>query len=199
LFLLLAALTNLIKYNNNNTTEDAAGILADITGDVAKLRTAIETALNAVPTYLSGAANPSVASYLTDGDAIFNTVAVGGEGITVVQSYREYAQTCAEIANGLVAEANARLSNIVTYIQQSAGYGAVANTFAREAEVRLAVVQAYVQQASGYGESATGDMLLADRFRTEALDRRNEVLSIWSDRKQYIGNFTMGSAQQMPS
>ncbi|GAH00980.1 unnamed protein product, partial [marine sediment metagenome] len=39
---------------------------------------------------------------------------------------------------------------------------------------------------------------LADRFRAEADERRNEVYSIWRDRKQYIGDFTAGSMRQMP-
>ena len=50
--------------------------------------------------------------------------------------------------------------------------------------------------ATGYGEAATGDMLLADRFRTEATNRRDEVYSIWRDRKQYIGDFAGGSTRQ---
>ena len=190
------ALANLKKYLDNNTNADAVGILANITSQAADLRTAIETALDAAVTYLTGATAPSVKKYLEDGDALFNTINRGGEGATVANAHRDYALASAEIVNGLVAEANVRLSNIVSYINQSAGYNTISNTFAREAEARIAEITTYLQMATGYGEAATGDMLLADRFRTEATNRRDEVYSIWRDRKQYIGDFAGGSTRQ---
>ena len=57
----------------------------------------------------------------------------------------------------------------------------------------------YLQQASQYVATGNSDMALADRFRAEADERRNEVYSIWRDRRQYIGDFTAGSMRQMPS
>lgn len=238
------ALTNIKKYLDNNSNADAAGILQDITDDIANLRTAIATALNAANAYLDSVATdisnadgvrasyltttnyvdggtaPDIKKYLDDGDALLNTLAQGGEQQEVPRAYLAYAQAVKDAlvaaheqdrsfyledarartnaGLGFVQEASQRVQNILTYIQQAEGYSTVAATFAREAEARLNEIAAYLQQASGYGESASGEMVLADRYRTEAVERRNEVYSIWTDRKQYIGDFTMGSVRQMP-
>lgn len=240
------ALTNLIKYLNANTEADAAGILKDITDDVASLRTAITTAADALNTYLDAVATdltnadavrakymgatanyvdggvaPDIKKYLDDGDAILNTVAVGGEGQEVPRAYREYAQTVKEslvlaheqdrrfyqqnatartnAAMVYANEAAQRLSNIRTYLEQSAGYVAISNTFATEAGHRAGEIMSYLQQARQYVEAANTDISLANRFKLDADERRNEVYSIWRDRRQYIGDFTAGAMRQMPS
>lgn len=239
------ALTNIKKYLDNNSDADAAGILQDITDDATKLRTAIATALDAANAYLDsvaaditaadnaranymgatanyvdGGTEPDIKAYLTSGDAILNTVAVGGEGVDVPRAYREYAEaTRAGLVNAheqdrqfylddatrrsnaalaYVQEAAQRVSNLRSYIEQSAGYTAIASLFAREAEARLNEINAYLSQASGYASAASGDITLADRYRDEAIMRRDEAWSIWHDRKQYIGDFTMSSVRQMP-
>jgi hypothetical protein len=239
------ALTNVKKYLDNNTSADAAGILASITTDAAALRTAISTALDAANTYLDlvattdfvnadnlvnsymGTTNyankaslPSILQYLADGDDLINTITEGGENEKTPETYAVYAQMTKSIidsfselrnsyfdtgrirtnaALGYTQEAAQRLSNLRSYIEQSTGYANIANTFAREAEARIAEIQSYLQQASAYGEAASGELVLADRFRADALDRRNEVLSILGDRTQYIGDFTMGSVRQVPT
>jgi len=242
---LATALTNLKKYLDNNSEADAAGILKDITDDVTKLRTAIDTALNAANTfldevdttdlqgaegvwadytggslYLTNASEPSVLAYLTSGDALLNTVAVGGEGQESARAYAEFARATRDAlisvfelrradwirqANarinagmGFVQEAAQRLANLRTYIEQAQGYVSIASTFAREAEDRIQRIGAYLQTAAGYTTTAAVELSLADRFREEAVERRNEAWSIWRDRKQYIGDFTAGSMRQMP-
>lgn len=243
--LLGTALTNVKKYLDNNTNADAAGLLAQITTDIAGLRTAILEAQNQANAYLDavagditnadtvrasyvttkdyidGGTEPDILAYLTTGDALLNTVAVGAEGIDVMEAYRRYAETVKSALVGAfendramylqdatnrtnaalayTQEAAQRLSNLRSYIEQSAGYTAIASLFAREAEDRLTEISAYLQAASAYTEAAGGYMVMADRFRTEAMERRNEAWSIWRDKKQYIGDYTMSSVRQMPT
>ena len=239
------ALTNVKKYLDNNTDEDAAAILKDITDDVAELRTKIITAqdlvnslidgvvtdltsadtaranyMGATANYVDGGAAPDIKKYLDDGDALLNTVPVGGEGQDVPRAYAEYAQRVKDslvaaheqdrafyqqnatartnAAMGAANEVAQRLSNLRSYIEQAAGYTAVSNTFAIEAGHRAGDIVAYLQQASQYIGAAATVVSLADRFRAEADERRNEVYTIWRDRKQYIGDFTAGSMRQMP-
>ena len=243
---LSTALANVKKYLDNNSEADAVGILKDITDDVAELRTKIIVALDAVATYLDavagdlssadsaranymgGTANyvdggtaPDVKKYLDDGDAFLNTVALGGEGVTVPDAYARYARSVKDAlvaaheqdrsfyiddarartnaALGYVQEAAQRLASLRTYIEQSQGYVSIANMFVRKAEGHLATIGQYLQQAAGYAASAVAEMSLADRFRTEALTRRDEAWNIWRDRRQYIGDFAQSSMKQMPS
>ena len=267
------ALSTMEKYLDNNSDVDAVGILAGITTNAASLRTAIHTAVEACAAYLdavasditnadtvrtkyiatkdyvAGGSEPDILQYLTSGDALLNTVAVGGESTEVPEAYRRFAETVKSALVGsfetdramflqnatnrtnaalaYVQEAAQRLSNLRSYIEQSAGYAAisslfgrgaearvaaintylrqaegyvaVASTFAREAEDRIAEINAYLAEAAQYINTAGGYMALADRFRAEAIERRNEVYSIWRDRKQYIGDYTQSSMRQLPS
>jgi len=190
------------------------------TGDLAKADLARENYMGTTANYVDHATTLGIKKYLDDGDATLNTVPVGGEGQDVPRAYREYAQTVKE---ALVAaherdrqfyqqnatartnaamvfgqEAAQRISNLRTYLEQVAGYNAIANTFAAKAGHYLSQVMSYLQQASQYVVASNSDIALADRFRAEANERRNEVYSIWRDRRQYIGDFTAGSMRQMP-
>jgi len=237
------ALTNIKKYLDNNSDADAAGILQDITDEVANLRTAITTALDAANTYLDGVATdltnadgvrdsyinttnyvaggtePDIKAYLEAGDALLNTVAQGGEDERTPEMYANYAQVVknalvgafeqdrklyqqsatarTNAALGFVQEAAQRLADVRSYIEQSNSYAAIASLFAREAEVRVATIESYLREAAHSIESANGDLSMSDRFRTEALERRNEVWGIWRDRKEYIGDFASSAMLQM--
>jgi len=293
------ALTNMKKYLDNNSAADAAGLLAAITTDLASLRTAVNTALDAANAYADSVAtdltaaqaliasyigttnyatratSPSILDYLDDGDALLNTVTLGGENEHTAEVYAEFARATREIitayenhrqqysqeaqtrtnaAMSYATEAAQRLANLRTYIEQSQSYVAIAagffqnasalvdklnvqlqksvqyqgisnafltecsqrlaevgqylaesqdyisiaSGFAREAEARIAEIAQYHARASAYAEQASAYLLTADRYRTEATERRNEVFSIWQDRKQLIGDFTMGSVRQLP-
>ena len=239
------ALVNVKKYLDNNSDADAAGILADITSEVADLRASITIALAAANTYLdkvdttdlqgaeevwasyaatttdfiTGATAPSIKKYLEDGDAFLNTVDVGGEGVEVARAHVEYARACMEIvrahevkradflqaatartnaAMGFTQEAAQRLSTLRSYIEQAMGYRDVASVFARQAEAYVAQINTYLSEARGYAESAGAEMVLADRFRDEAIERRNEAWNIWRDRKQYIGDYVGSPVRQHP-
>jgi hypothetical protein len=98
-----------------------------------------------------------------------------------------------------VQEAAQRLSNLRSYIEQSNSYTAIAAVFAREAEDRISKVNSLLAEAAHYVEVAGGNLVTADRFRTEYNQRRVEVDSIWRDRKQYIGDFASSAMLQMPN
>jgi len=161
-----SALTNAIKYLNNNLVSsvqaDAAGTLYGITGDAASLRTAISAVLDKSSTYLTHVSTPpSAHDYLIDGDDKIDAVNVGAR---VAENYADYARSSLEIFAGLVGEATTRLANLRTYIDQSGGYTQIANGFINEAQMRA--------------EAVNGNLVLADRFRTEAINRLNEFHAI---------------------
>ena len=191
-------------------SESTKFLLAKITTDAAELRTAIETALDGVATYLTGASAPSTKKYLDDGDAFINTVNVGSD---VAENYANYAATCVGLANGLISEATVRLANLRAYIEQANGYTTIAEGFIAEGSQRSVVAEAFISEANGrynmcqaflgeaagrmgqmdryltearqYQDGAGTDMLLADRFRAEALERFNEFYGILKNRAEY--------------
>lgn len=180
-----------------------------VTGDLS----AADSANGYLASYVTGSSAPSVKKYLDDGAALLNTIADGGEGQEVPLAYREFANV---VRNSLVTplerhreflaanatartnaamiyaqEAAQRLGNLRSYIEQAEGWGAIATRFINEAEQRLA-------DSYQYNSIATNNMSLAEKFRAEAIERRNEAWSIWRDRTQYIGDFATGSVRQMP-
>lgn len=177
--------------------------------------------MGATANYVDGETAPDIKKYLDDGDALLNEVAKGGEGQDVPRAYAEYARAVRDTlvaafeqdrrfyqqnatartnaAMGFANEAAQHLSFLRSFIERAAGYTAIANTFATNAGHLLSQIMSYLQQASQYVSTASSDISLADRFRAEADGRRNEVYSIWRDRKQYIGDFTVSSMRQMPS
>jgi len=113
-------------------------------------------------------------------------------------SYLQNATIRTNAAMVFANEAAQRLSLLRSHIERSAGYIAIADTFGVAAGHRLSQVMSYLQQASQSAGAAMTDMSLADRFKAEADERRNEVYSIWRDRKQYIGDFTASAMRQYP-
>ena len=314
---LAAADTALGKVNTylvSNTNEDAKGWLTKITTDIAALRTAIATAVDAANTYLDavagdataadavrvnymgttanyvdGATDPGIKKYLTDGDAFLNAISDGGEGQEVPLAYREYANAvrnalvtpherdrefkannatlrtnaamifaqeaaqrlsnlrtyieqaegwgriasgfveeatqriaeAAQIVNreavitsqaeGYIREATSRLDNLRTYVEQADSWGRIATTFIGEAAQRISSAEIYIAEASSrladmdrylaeadrYTTLANQNMALADKFRDDAIERRNESWSIWRDRTGWIGDYSMASMRQI--
>jgi hypothetical protein len=231
------ALAKVTTYLEDNTNEDSKYWLTKITTDIAGLRTAILTSLDACNTYLDavagdltaadavkndymgttnyldGGSAPDVKKYLDDGDAHLNKIADGGEQQAVPLAYARYAETTrgaliavfeedrrflaqnatnrTNAAMIFAQEAAQRLSNLRSYIEQAGAWGRIAAGFIAEAEQRLA-------DSIQYANIANYNMQLADRFREQAVERRNEAWSIWRDRTQWIGDFSGSSVRQMP-
>jgi len=198
---------------------DAANTYLDaVAGDVTSADGVRAKYIDTV-NYVAGGTEPDILAYLTSGDALINSIAKGGENEKTPETYALFAKITKEALIGtfendrkmylqnatirtnaalaFVQEAAQRLANLRTYMEQSAAYVGISNTFAREAEDRLAELNAFLTQASRSYEAANADLLVADRFRTEALGRRDEVWTIWRDRKQYIGDFSSSSMSQM--
>jgi hypothetical protein len=256
------AITDAITVLDNNSGADAKETLKDIIDDAANLRTAIETALDAVaaglPPVVSTdivAANTAGAliddqatlgeAYLTTGSATINTVNVGGEQSEVSLAYAKYCemelgkstaytnqqagynQTATARTNSMmvfIQEAAQRLSNLRSYIEVSlaykgigdsfiseanaivnglsvllakaAQYVEIAKSFAQQANTLILQNQSYETVAQRYLDSSAACMLLADKFRTEAQDRRDEVWAIWRDKNQWIGTIAAGNTRQ---
>jgi len=173
------ALAKVATYLEDNSSEDSKYWLTKITTDIAGLRTATLTALDAMNSYLdsvatdisdigtawtacvdyvTGATAPAVKKYLDDGDAYLNTIADGGEGQEVPHAYRQYAQT---VADGIV-------SPYVNYMSILAQKGTqrtnAAMIYAQEAAQRLSNLRSYIEQADAWG-------MIAQRFIVEAEQR----------------------------
>lgn len=201
------ALTNVKKYLDNNSDADAAGVLADITSDAAELRTAIGTALTAMRNMIAEVDTTDLAeaeSTISTGIDTINDFNKGGEGTQVPLAYKEYvsvwqnnAATRINMAIGYAQEVAQRLTNLNSYLSQSSGYQTIAGVFAREAEARASEILSYIQQALQYSNTSSANVELANGFRLDADERRTEVYSIWRDRKQYIGDYVVGSVRQI--
>lgn len=192
---LAAATTALAKVDTYlaGGSESTKALLAQITTDAAELRTAIGTALGAVATYLTGDTAPSAKKYLDDGDALINE---SNKGQDVAENFSSFALACVSMANGLMTEASIRLDSLRTYIEQASGYTTIANGFMAEAEHRIAAAANYISEAVTRQSSATQELGLSDKYRTDATDRRSEAWAIWKDPSQYLGDYVASSLRQ---
>lgn len=196
----------------------AKNYLAAVASDLTAADNVKPTYMGTTKNYLNGGTEPDILAYLTSGDALLNKVATGGENEATPAAYANFAQA---VKNALIAtfeqdrqflaqnatsrtnaalagiqEASQHIQNISAYISQAEGYSGIATLFAREAEDKLSQIAAYLQEATASIDAATNSLSMADRFRTEAQDRRDEAYAIWRDRKEYIGNFASSSINQ---
>jgi len=191
-----SALDKVATYLEDNTSEDAKSWLTKITTDAADLRTALETAVDAVATNLGlvfttslDKADTGAEAYLDAGDDKIDAVNIGSR---VAESYADYARARSDIASirvnsclAYIQEANTRLANLNSYIQQAAGWRDIATGFIAEAVQRIAEINSHLAEASQWAEAVNGDMVLADRFRTEGLARLNEFHNILRNKAEY--------------
>lgn len=168
----------------NNTNDNAKEILANIMDDTTNLRNAITEALIAANTYLDDvdATDLAPATYGAEGllataidGGLINKLNIGGR---VPEIYADYsravitrAQARTNAAMGFIQEANTRLSNIRSYIEEAGAWMRMGETFIGEAQSRISNVGQY--------------LTVADRFRAEGLERRNEFWSILRDKAEY--------------
>jgi len=199
---------------NNNVNEDSKYWLTKITTDIAGLRTDFLTAVDAMATALGlvctnslDKATTGAEGYLDTYDGNINTVNLGAD---VAAQGANYARARAEIAVARIQQAMAygreaelRLDDLRTYIEQAAGWGRVADGFFADTRLRLEMAHArislagqYLAQIDRYQTSANANLIIADKFKEEAIERRNEAWAIWRDPKQYMGDFSFVSPRQ---
>jgi len=142
--------------------DNAKDVLANITDDIADLRTAIETALDASADLLVHVSvNPSAKYYLTQGDDKIITV---NDAERVAEKYADYARAAIQIYNGLVAEATVRLSNLRSIIEEAQAWMRMGDSFTAEAAQRLGVVNAYLNEAAQRVAEVNAWAVQADRY-----------------------------------
>lgn len=190
-----AAFDKINTYLANNTNEDAKYWLTKITTDAANLRTAIETAVDAVVTNLGlvftnslDKATTGAEAYLDAGDDNVTAVTDAPElerYIKLVESRVAIAVARIQAASQYNTEAVSRLDNLRTYIEQAAGWSGIAEGFLNEGMGRLREIEQHLMEARQFAEAANGDIILADRFRTEGLARLNEFEMKLRDRANY--------------
>ena len=201
------------------TALDAANIYADTVATDLTNADAVAASYIAATDYVGGATEPGIKAYLTTGDALINTITSGGENEKTPEMYGTFAQITksalvsayeqhrafyqqnatarSNTALAYVQEASQRVANMRIYADTAEGYVLIASNEARDVEARIAQIASYLQEAAHSIEVAGGDLIIADKFRTEAIERRNEVWNIWRDRKEYIGNFATSAMNQM--
>lgn len=171
----------------NGTTDNAKDVLANITDNVADLRTAINTALTESGEFLTDSFAPAAYQYLVDGDNFINK---SNTGQNVAENYSEYAKAAVSVYTALVQEAQTRLSNIRSYIEEANGWmkmgetfiaeGAqrlkAADAFAAEAQMRVGEVNAWAVQANIYATTSKEYLNIAGRYLASGQAKINEFL-----------------------
>ena len=204
--LVATALDKVNTYLANNTNEDAKTWLTKITTDATELRNKIVTALDAAATNLGLVFTASLDKAVTGAEAYLDT---GDDNLTSVTNapeadrYATYAAGRANIAAARVAatvqyiaEAQARLANLITYIQQAGGWSNIAEGFVSEAARRLEEINLHLQGANQWAETVQGDIVLSDRFRTEGQARLNEFESKLRNKAEYRKRTSTVSTKQ---
>ncbi len=166
----------------NDTTDNAEDVLANITDDIANLRTRIYAALDEHSTYVTGGTNPSAKQYLDDGDA-FLTVTTDAD--RVPENYATYAQTSLALYRSLVEEATVRLGSLRSYIEEAAGWTDIGKTFVSEASQRIAEVTSWSVQAEIYSTNSRNYLDLSGRYLASGQAKINEMLVMLGLKPEY--------------
>ena len=188
----VTALGKVDTYLVSNTNEDSKYWLTKITTDIAGLRTAVLTAVDALNTYIDvvgaattgdlakadlaranymgatanyvdGTTAPGIKKYLDDGDALINTVTAGGENERTPEVYA----TFASIARSALVTPHEQDRNF--YLENAARRTNAALGYAQEAAERLSNLRSYIEQADAWGRVAAG-------FVGEAVQRISAAL-----------------------
>lgn len=154
---------------------------------------AVATELGLVDTYLTGATAPSTKKYLDDGDAFINTVNIGA---SVPENYANFAARASELSSVLLAQANAYVSEATVRLSESDRWQSAAAGYIAQANGYLDEVRAYLEEVDRDILLAQQNLTLADRFRTDAIEKRNEVWTIWRDKSQYVGDLSSIALRQ---
>jgi len=117
-----------------------------------------------------------------------NTYAAG----TTAPSIKKYLTTGEDKINKVNIGDNVP-ENYAVYAGRS---GDIASLFINEAAQRIAMHTHYVSKSSSYVQSTVQLLALAELIRLEAVERRNEAWSIWRDKKEFAGDFTITAGRQ---
>lgn len=207
-----AALDKVATYlETNDTTDNAVDVLSNITDDIGDLRTKIQTAQDAINSFLdevdttdlAGSGNDSAEGALKAGEDLINTVGLGAD---VAGHYADYSRAWQGIATarttaavGYFQEAASRLDNLRTHIEEAGGWNRIAEDFIAEAAQRIAEIGTHLEEAARYQETVANDLVLSDRFRAEGQQRMAEFQRVLEDRAQYRKRFMSIPLTQPPA
>ena len=93
-------------------------------------------------------------------------------------------------------EADGRIATCNAYIGEASQRLAIMAAFSTESMYRISEIDRYIEEATRYTDSANASMLLADKFRADGIEKRNEAWSIWSDKKALTGNLAQITNRQ---
>lgn len=150
------------------------GTSATAIAAVGAILSAAETALGNVGTTITTALG-----YLTTGAAKIDTVNIGDE---VPENYGNYGEVAVGAADVYRREGSERLNEAIAKLSEASRSNDLS-------DVTLRQIEYYQQNAERY-------MLMSERYRNEAIERRNEAFAVWRDKGQYIGDFTSVPATQ---
>ena len=167
------------------------------TTDAGELRTAITDALMNAHAYLtevdttdlSFTTPDSAETILAKYEDKIDTLNIGAQVSQIAAQFAQAYQGNANIRiNGAIAyiqEAGLRLDNLRTYLEQAGAWGAIATGFLNEAMAELQQIDAYLTEASRYADVVNGDLVMADRFRAEGLERMNEFQATLKSKSEW--------------
>ncbi len=197
-----AAATALVKINSDSGRTYLTD--ADTALDAAAV------ALGLVPTNSLDKATTGAEAYLDTGD---NYITTNNSAAQVAEKHAKFSESRVAIAVarvqqalGYVQEAGNRVAIADRYIQEATVHVNSANAYTNEVTVRLGEsdrwsnagrgyieqansylteIEQYLNEARLYAEAINADLVLADRFRTDAIERLNEFYSILKSKAEY--------------
>lgn len=190
--------TYLETYDTGDSSVDnARTLLATITDNAADLRTKVTVALAAAAAYTADVDTTDLGGSTYGAEdllkvpvdsTLINTVTVGDQ---VTQKYVQLAAATVGIGNARIAaslaqieEANSRVDDIRSYIEEAGGWSRIAEDFIGEAVQRIAEVQAWAVQAEEYQTTAEWYMEIAGRYLASGQSKINEFYTIIAWKKE---------------
>ena len=132
-------------------------------------------------------------SYIENADA-WGRVATGFVAEAAQRTNEAMARL--SISDRWVAEAVQRVASGNGYVAEGVGRNGMARAFVEEASGRIAEMNTFVQEANLYQVKADADMRLSERWREEAVERRNEAWAIWRSPHQISSTYALGQRGQ---
>ena len=174
-------------------TQLVAAVVAGLFTKVDVALDAIATTLGTTATYLTGASAPSSKFYLTTGDDSIDKVNIGE---TVSSIYSVYAARCSELSAHIISQADAYTAEANVRLSESDRWRLAGDSWTSQANAYLTEIERLLGEADRDILIAQQSLALSAAFRAEAIEKRNEVWTIWQDRKQYIGDLSSIALRQ---
>ena len=123
-------------------------------------------------------------------------ISEAGMKLYQIDRYLGEADRYIAIAQQRNIEADGRIATCNAYIGEASQRLAIMAAFSTESMYRISEIDRYIEEAARYTDSANASMLLADKFRADGIEKRNEAWSIWSDKKSLTGNLAQITNRQ---